>query len=260
MRVNSDELKQKYIDELGEEFELKEEFVSMFAAVEEEWGNVLYLYKEYMELFDDSDKVTLLNTLGPGIGYLQVLMGEALILGLCRLTDKYPNSASVLNLPKFICDNPDLKNDVQGHADEASEYAEEARKRRNKWIAHRDINRKANKVTFEEIKNGLDSVYEVLSAISVEYWKEGFGNKIISKNWSPMGTLVTQLDRLVEGMLFIDSFIDPNGETELLDEKINVAFLNRIGVDSITDQDKVKIGRIRLAAKFIREETSQKEE
>ena len=47
--MNSDELKQKYIDELGDEFG------NMFYAVYEEWGNVLYHYQEYMGLFDEND-------------------------------------------------------------------------------------------------------------------------------------------------------------------------------------------------------------
>lgn len=251
--MNSDELKQKYIDELGDEFG------NMFYAVYEEWGNVLYHYQEYMGLFDEKEKVTLLNTLGSGIGYIQVQMGEALILGLCRLTDKpkYSRSASVRNLPKFISDKPDLKKRVQGHASKASKYAKAARKRRNQWIAHRDIERKAIKVTFGELKSGLDSVHKALNAISMEYWEAHLENRIGSKNWSPMSVFLTRLELLVEGVLFIDSLIDPNGETGPYDENISTAFLNRFDVDSIKEKDKITIHRLRKAAEIIRETRNQ---
>ena len=247
MTRNSDELKQYYIDELGSEFG------TMYFAVEDEWGKVLYLYQEYMELFGDSDKVTILNTLGSGIGYIQAFLGEALILGLCRLTDEDSRSASVWNLPDFICNNPDLKEKVQGYADEVAEYAKAARKRRNKWIAHSDIERKATKVTFGEIKSGLDFVYKVLHIISVEYLGTHSPNKIDSRKGSPMAKLVLQLSRLVEGVTFIDSFIDPTEESNPLDEKVNIAFLKKLGVDSISTEDEIEISRIRMAAKIIRE-------
>ncbi len=251
--MNSDELKQKYIDELGDEFG------NMFYAVYEEWGNVLYHYQEYMGLFNDKENVTLLNTFGSGIGYIQVQMGEALILGLCRLTDepKYSRSASVRNLPKFIHDKPALKKRVRRHASKAFKYAKAARKRRNQWIAHRDIERKATKVTFGEIKSGLDSVYKALNTISMEYWKSHLVNKVESKNWSPMSVLLTRLEFLVEGVLFIDSLIDPNGQTGPYDENVSIAFLNRFNMDSIKEKDKITIHRLRKAAEIIRETRKQ---
>ncbi|MCY3627825.1 MAG: hypothetical protein OXG88_09305 [Gammaproteobacteria bacterium] len=245
--MTPDERKQKYIKRLGTEFG------NMFFAVEEEWCRVLSLCQECMELFGDSDRVTLLNTLGRGIGYIEGYMSDALILGLCRLTDNNSRSASVCNLPKLIYDNFELREKVQEYADKANRYAEAARERRNKWIAHSDIDRELIKVTYKEIKSGVDSVHEAINAIFEEYWESTSLNIFIHYNASPLGELSNRIESLIKGILFIDSLIDPTGDTNPYNNEVNKTFLNKIRGDSVTSQDEVKIRDLRMSAKIIKE-------
>ena len=168
--------RRKYIDELGTDFG------QMLHDVEEEWGYVLYRYQELMVLFGkDKRRVELLNALSPGFTHeLQAEMSNALILGLCRLTDSNPRSVSVCHLPGFICDNPDLRKEDARHVSRAGKYARAARERRNKWLAHRDKERSDPTVTFGDIKAGLDAVHAAANAVTMGYWKHCIRNRSLA--------------------------------------------------------------------------------
>ena len=244
--MTPEETKQKYIDELGADFG------EMLYNVEEEWTHVLNGYQEFMELFGrDERRVALLNALSPGFTHiLQVELSNALILGLCRLTDTDTRSVSVYHLPGFICDNPGLRDEVKCHVSRAQKYALEARVRRNKWIAHRDKERPDPTVTYRDIKDGLDAVHAALNAVMEGCWKQTLLNKFVSRQL-PMARFAISLEQLVEGVMYIESRIDPMGESGPLNAKASEAFLRKIGGDPI--EDLVKIQRLRMAAKTIKE-------
>ena len=244
--MTSEETKQKYIDRLGEDFG------GMLHGVEEEWSDVLHRYQEFMELFGtDERRVALLNALSPAFAHiLQVELSDALILGLCRLTDEDTRSVSVCHLPGFICDNTDLRDEVERHVSIAQEHACAARVRRNKWIAHRDKERPAPTVTYGDIKSGLDAVHAALNAVTVGYWKQSVKNEINSRQM-PTATFMVCLEQLVEGVMYIESRIDPKAGSRPLDNKVSEAFLRKIGGDP--SKDRVKIERLRMAAMTIKE-------
>lgn len=239
------ETKRKYIDELGNDFG------QMLHDVDEEWAYVLYRYQELMVLFGkDKRRVELLNALSPGFAYeLQVGMSNALILGLCRLTDLDPRSVSVCHLPGFICDNTDLRKNVECHVLRARKHARAARERRNKWIAHRDKVRSDPTVTYGDIKAGLDAVHAAVNAVTMGYWKHYISNEVISRQM-PTASFMVCLESLVEGVMYVESRIDPKGESGPLDDEVSSAFLRRIGGDP--SEDRIKIQRLRMAAKKIK--------
>ena len=244
--MSSDNIKQKYIEELGCVFG------KMLHDVEEEWSYVLHRYQEFMELFGkDERRVALLNALSPGFTHiLQVELSDALILGLCRLTDRDTRSVSVCHLPRFICDNSDLKDDVERHVSRARKHARAATLRRNKWIAHRDQERPDTTVTYGDIKDGLDAVHAALNAVTMGYWKQALVNRVDSRQM-PAATFMVCLEQLVEGVMYIESRIDPEGESGPLDNKVSEAFLRKIGGGP--SEDRVPIERLRLAAKTIKD-------
>ncbi len=238
----------KYIDELGTDFG------QMLHDVEEEWAYVLHRYQEFMVLFGkDEGRVALLNALSPAFTHeLQVEMSNALILGLCRLTDLDPRkvSVSVCHLPGFIRDNTDLRDEVECHVLGARMHACKARIRRNKWIAHRDKVRPDPTVTYGDIKAGLDAVHAALNAVTMGYWKHSVVNEVISRQM-PTERFANCLESLVEGVMYIESRIDPKGESGPLDDEVSRAFLRMIGGDP--SEDLLKIQRLRMAAKTIKE-------
>ena len=246
--MTSNDIKQKYIDKLGPKFG------EMLHAVEDEWSYALDRYLELMTLFGkDKKRVALLNALGPAFVHdIQVVLSNDLILGLTRLTDTDKRSVSACHLPELIRDNPKLKKEVQGHVSDAQEYARTARERRNVRIAHRDRDRERldGPVTYKDIKDGLDSVHAALQAVQMGYWNAALPNEVISRQMRTAGFAVL-LESLVESVLYIESRIDPTGEAKLSDDRVAEAFLNRIRGDS--GKDRVKIRRLRMAAKTIKE-------
>jgi len=245
-----EDTKQKYIDKLGPKFG------QMFHDVKEEWGYILYRYQEFMVLFGESEKrLALLNALSPGFTHgLQIDMSEALILGLCRLTDTDNRSVSVCHLPKFIRDKPNLKDEVECHVLRARSHACTARIRRNKWIAHRDKARTKTTVTYKDIKDGLDTVHAALNAITMDYCNQALMNEVISQKMST-ARFIGSLESLIEGAMYIESCIDPDGESDPLNEKVSEAFVRKIGGDPSKDQ--VKIQDLRMVAQTIKRELDE---
>ena len=131
----------------------------------------------------------------------------------------------------------------------AQTYAEAARVLRNKWIAHRDRVRPDPTVTYEDIKAGLDAVHAALNAVTMYYWKHFILNEVTSLQM-PTARFVACLESLVEGVMYIESRIDPKGESEPFDDEVSRAFLRWIGGDPSTD--RVKLQRLRMAAKTIK--------
>ena len=207
-----------------------------------------------MELFGkDKRRVELLNSLSPAFTHvLQVEMSDALILGLCRLTDPDPRnvSVSVCHLPEFICDNTELRDKVECNVSRARKHASAAKVRRDKWIAHRDKVRSNPTVTYGDIKAGLDAVHAAINAVTMGYWKHWIPNEVISRQM-PTARFMVCLESLAEGVMYIESRIDPKGESGPLDDEVSSAFLRRIGGDP--SGDRVKIQRLRMAAKTIKE-------
>lgn len=241
----SDKSRQRYIDKLGPEFG------KLLDAIREEWTMALDRYQELMELFGkDEKRVALLNALGAAfVGDLQEVLSNDLILRLTRLTDTAKRTVSVHHLPRFLRNHPHLQKEVEKHVSQAKRHAKSARDRRNHRIAHRDRWQPGRPVRYGDLKAGLDSVHAGLNAVEMGFWKTDLMNEVI--NEMRTARFVGRLESLVEAVLFIESKIDPTGETRPLDRDVAIAFLAKIGGDA--DEDLGAIWDLRRTARIIRE-------
>lgn len=247
----SDETRQKYIDKLGPEVG------EMLDAIHEEWTMALDRYQEVMELFGkDEKRVAMLNALGaPFVADLQEVLSNDLILRLTRLTDTGRSSVSVHHLPRFLKEHlpPYIHKKLEEHVSQAKKYARSARDRRNHRIAHRDRWQEGRPVRYGDLKAGLDSVHDALSVVEMGCWSTYLMNEVINEERT--ARFVGHLESLVETVLFIESKIDPRGETEPWNRDVAKAFLAKIGGNG--DEDLETILRLRRIARTIRERLQQ---
>ena len=208
-------------------------------------------YQELMEMFGkDEKRVAMLNALGAAfVGDLQEVLSNDLILRLTRLTDTGKHSVSVHHLPRFLRKHPHLQKEVEKHVSQAKKHAQSARDRRNHRIAHRDRWQPVRPVTYGDLKAGLDSVYAALNVVEMGFWSNHLMNEV--SNEMRTAQFVGCLESLVEGVLFIESRIDPTGETKPSNRNVAKAFLAKIGGD--TDEDLGAIWNLRRTARIIRE-------
>ncbi len=224
-RQMSDETRRKYIDRLGPERG------KMLDALHEEWTMAVDRYQELMELFGkDEERVAMLNALGaPFVGDLQEVLSNDLILRLTRLTDTGKRSVSVHHLPRFLKEDlpRHLHEKLEKHVSQAKKHARSARDRRNHRIAHRDRWQEGRPVRYGDLKAGLDSVHAALSVVEMGFWNSHLMNEVISEMRT--ARFVGHLESLVEAVLFIESRIDPRGETKPFNRDVAKAFLAKIG-------------------------------
>ena len=243
---------QKYIDELGPGV------AELLDAIHEEWIMALDRYQELMELFGkDEKRVAMLNALGATfVGDLQEVLSNDLILRLTRLTDTNKHTVSVHHLPRLLRKHPHLQSkhphlpkEVENHVSQAKKHAKSARDRRNHRIAHRDRWEPGRPVRYGDLKAGLDSVHAALNAVEMGFWNNHLMNEI--SNEMRTAQFVGRLESLVEAVLFIESKIDPTGETRSFDRDVAIEFLTKIGGDA--DEDLGAIWNLRTTARIIGE-------
>ena len=241
-----------------EETPFEPELEKMFRAVHDEWADVLAGYQVYTNLFGDSNKLRWLNMVEPCMGHIQGIMGERIILGLCRLLDtdipKYPDNVSARKLVQHLDHRQSLQKKVKRYIDEASDHAESAKKFRDKKLAHNDIMYEVETtgVSIKHTKKALDAVYGALQAISMAYKGHSLPTSIDIVPSYPMSMLSFQLESLIKGVLFIDSLIDPTGEIDPMDDSHAIASLNMLGVESITEQHKTEFRKFRRVARSMK--------
>ena len=245
----SNETRQKYIDKLGPEFG------KMLDAIHEEWTLALDRYQELMELFGkDEKRVAMLNALGAVFAVdLQEVLSNDLILRLTRLTDTDRRTVSVHHLPRFLRNEPHLQKEVEKHVSEAKRHGKSARDRRNHRIAHRDKSQPERPVAYGDLKAGLDSVHAALNVVEAGFWNGYLENEVI--NEMRTRRFVGLLESLVEVVLFIESKVDPTGETKPFDREVAIAFLAKIGGDPAKDLGA--IWDLRMTARIIKERLKQ---
>ena len=162
----------QHADKLGRKFS------AVFCSLYNDWGSCLVRYKEFRELFGDSDRVKLLNAIGSGLFWdVQQLSWSDLMLRLTRLTDPPKSSGkdnlTVTRLPD-LCEDPYLRDEVCLLVDKAVDAAEFARDWRNRRISHSDlklaIDPSAKPLATADLtkaKATIDALHAVLNAISV---------------------------------------------------------------------------------------------
>lgn len=171
-------------DKLGREFSM------IFHSLYNDWGSCVVRYKEFRELFGDSDRVKLLNAIGSGFFWdVQQLSWSDLMLRLTRLTDP-PTSGgkgnlTVTRLP-HLCEDRYLRDEVCGLVDKAVRAAEFARDWRNRRISHSDLERAVDPsakplatADLTKVKATIDAVHAVLNTISVRLLDAGIHNDVV---------------------------------------------------------------------------------
>jgi len=162
-------------DELGSQYAQLWQEVAM---IYERWGIYRQLYGSKPE------RVHLLNRVaGHTFGIIQDDLWDAILLHIARLTDpplsmgRSPN-LTLRNLPDLV-DDPATKAAVTQAVQEVLRLSDFCREKRNKYIAHRDLDialdRSAVTLTNgsrEQIKEVLSSITKALNIVE-RYYKDG---------------------------------------------------------------------------------------
>jgi len=160
-----------------------DELGSAYAAL---WSDVSLLFRdwdEFIELFTASDTTKLLNDVAPVFfRAVQINFFEITVLRIARLTDP-PQSAgksnlTVQQLPKLISDE-DLSEQVLLLVENAKRSAQFCRDRRNRTLAHRDLDLAIDKnakavedATIEKVRAAINALADILNALSDHYLNE----------------------------------------------------------------------------------------
>ena len=190
-----DDVKACYVTKMGKELG------SFYMALENE---VIWLYAkwtEYTALFFDGDCIRLLKKTAPWFFFvIQQSLWEDMLLHAARLLDpeRFRGQArlTLRGLPKLIEDKK-FADHVTELIDDASEKAQFCRKCRNCLIAHKDLKTvmKAKLLpsgSFEEMKNVLDAIADVLTTVAIHY----IGTTYMFELPSPSGGAMALLNAL----------------------------------------------------------------
>ena len=228
----SDRVKQKYMDKLGNEFG------AIFHGLQNDWAVGLVRIKEFRKLFDNTTHIELLEALGGGFFTdIHHILWDDLMLHVTRLTDPRSTAGkdnlTVQRLPT-LCKDQGLHNEVQTLVDVAVDTAEFARDWRNRRISHTDLTRAMEldpeplaPASTRQAAAALDAVHAVLNTISVRLLGEGIANDVVMRPRA--AAFVAYARQLVEAVQYIDSFIDPSGTVPITDLEVASAFLRKLG-------------------------------
>ncbi len=197
----------------------------MFYDLSDKWVGALDRYQDLMELFgENEEQVAMLNAVsGRFFGDIQEIQSNDLILRLTRLTDKNRPTVSVHRLPRLLRRHPQLPKQVELHAAQATAHEKAARDRSNRCIAHVDRSPDpAARVTYREVKKGLDSVYEAPNTVEMALRQSHLCNEVITEMRT--AKFVGRLECLTKAAPFIES-----KETSTADVETAKAFVTKIG-------------------------------
>jgi hypothetical protein len=135
-----EEVHQEHLNTLGPDFG------TYYSALYDECCNLHFKWNQYIELFGSSpERVKLLNqSAGRFFRLTQDIFIDDILLHLMRLTDytkkqKKKQCLTIRLLPDYIEDN-DFKSLIEDLVQNTITASGFARERRNKYIAHRDLN------------------------------------------------------------------------------------------------------------------------
>ena len=149
------------------------------------WSDVALLFRdwgEFIELFTKPKRTKLLNEVAPVFfRAVQVTFFEATVLRIARLTDP-PQSVgrpnlTIQRLPKLVTD-PDLSSKLLILVEKAKRAAGFCRDRRNRMLAHRDLDlaignsaKPVEDATIEKVRAAINALADILNALSQHYLK-----------------------------------------------------------------------------------------
>lgn len=186
--ISGDDLEEYFKDVFGQQ--LGEIYVRLFhdvSRIYEKWAVIKHIYASIgllSKLDQDAKQFVWL---------LLEILGEDLILHLARLTDKSrmgsSENLSLLTIVELI-NHPSAESTIPPLLEDAKEKAENARKWRNKTIAHRDKKvslelEKLPPLDEQYVEEALTAAGEVLTQLYGIY----SGNPIEMQSWTPTGTV-----------------------------------------------------------------------
>lgn len=255
MNHSNDTVKREYQNKLGEEFG------SIFHALMNDWCLGKMRIEEFRLLFGNVEDLKLLNAItGGGFLYdIQKILWDDLMLRLSRMTDPARSAGkenlTVQRLPE-LCKEPKLRCEVDNRVKAAVESTKFARDWRNRRISHADLARAispdANPLdhaNIEKVGKALDAVHAVLECISIKLLKEHIWNDVVIPPRA--GAFVAHTKQLAKAVQYIDSAIDPTGNTSITDSKAASEFLRKIGCRSGWEEKNI-IFELREAARMFR--------
>ena len=227
------------------EHELGTEFGRVFFELWRGWSSAVVRLDEYRALYGNPDDVDLLNRFaGHFFGVLQTILWDDLLLCVTRLTDP-PRSVgrdnlSIAQLPNY-CEDQALRKEVEDGVDRARVEAEFARDWRNRRISHSDLNQVLEadrdplaEANLKKVSVALDGVHCVLNTISMKLRNTDIANLVVGQPGASV--LLARMKRLVNSVLFIDSIIDPGGNTSYPDSYLVKDFLRKFGQPHTSEQ------------------------
>ncbi len=229
---SSSEVKQEYQDKLGVEFG------TIFHALVNNWCWGTITIRELRILTRAEDAKPLRAIMGGFLLHVQWVFWENLILLVSKLTDpvssgKGKDNLTILKLPE-LCEDAELHCEVSSRVNTAIESGEFARDWRNRVIAHTDLSRVIGpnpeplaSASIEKVGNALDEIHSVLNYISIRLLDSQIGNKVVIEPRA--GAFIAHTKQLAKAVQYIDSAIDPSGDTPITDSDVASDFLGKIG-------------------------------
>ena len=250
-RRTAQEVSEEFTKELGSE--VGEEFYRLYVY----WLEALVQYKEYKVLFDDKEQVDMLNAIGPSFfSNVHDMMQDSLVLHITRLTDPHESgrnniykSLSIRMLPDRLQEGEGIRNrerfedlDWNKRLTElvsmAKTNAEFARYHRDKRIAHLDRDVVMNlpsaeplpHINSEDIEKVLNSIYAVIRFVYGRAFHDADLSDYVS--YRPRAEYFLAHERLrINTLIYLDSAIDPEMESDTFSDELANTFYNRLNVD-----------------------------
>jgi hypothetical protein len=169
----AEEAKANYIKKMGETLG------TQFAALFQEVAWLHMVWGEFIELFRDEPRVTVLNEAAPAMFHMiRDALWQFTLLDLARLTDP-PKSMgkenlTIKNLSELV--KPEMRADVQKLVEAAEKKSDFCRDYRNRRIAHFDLTLLTDEsakplegATKKAVDEALAAIGSVLSEVSLHY-------------------------------------------------------------------------------------------
>jgi AbiU2 len=164
------EIKANYIEKMGEPLG------TQFAALLQEVAWLHVVWGEFVELFHDEPRVKVLNQAAPAMFRIILdSLWQFTLLAIARLMDRPgKKKLTIRNLPALV--KPEVKADVKKWVDAAQEKSDFCRDRRNRYIAHLDLDlltnpsaRPLNLATKKKVDEALTAIESVLQKVRLHY-------------------------------------------------------------------------------------------
>ena len=222
----------KEVREAGDRLTKRSEVLQ---ALADEWLVTARLVSVYKNLFLDAERLEVLNLIaGPLLRLTHDVLWEYLLLRVARLTDtptagrdREKEILSVLWLPSLfggVAGEDEQRAGLEVLAEEAKKAANFARQWRNRLVAHVDLDRARDDVTYllgdrrpavaapleeatlEKMDRALEAVHR---ALDTAFRYDGWGGIEPADDLKIGAAMLDRAMPLVEAVQFIDALVDP---------------------------------------------------